>query len=119
MSGEVSARYVKGVGPKRAAILERLGIRTAEDILNHFPRSYIDRSAIVPIGEAKTGETVTIKAKVASCHKGRRRDRSAVVNVELDDGTGIVYATWFNQPYMYDQFKQGDIVKSVNGCATA
>lgn len=108
--GEVSARYIKGVGPKRALLLEGLGIRTAEDILYHFPRDYIDRSAVVPIGEADIGSIVTIKAAVVSRRKRRLKGRSSLVEVKLDDGTGTVHAAWFNQPYIFNAFKKGDIV---------
>ncbi len=108
--GEVSARYIKGVGPKRALLLEGLGIRTAEDILYHFPRDYIDRSSVVPIGEADIGSIVTIKAAVVSRRKRRLKGRSSLVEIKLDDGTGTVHAAWFNQPYIFNAFKKGDIV---------
>ncbi|HEX2394057.1 MAG TPA: hypothetical protein VHI78_01860, partial [Bacteroidales bacterium] len=49
---EQEIKYLKGVGPKRAELLEKeLGIRTCRDLLNFFPYKYIDRSKIYTIRE--------------------------------------------------------------------
>jgi len=110
LPSEVPIRYLKGVGPRRAEILERLDITTVQDVLLHFPRDYIDRSAVVPIGTSRVGESVTIKARVVSVKKRLLRNRSVIIEVRLEDDSGRVTATWFNAPYMYDRFREGDTV---------
>ena len=91
---------VKGVGPRRAALLEKLGIRTVEDLLKHFPRSYHDRRQITRIADLKLGERVTIRAEVVSTDVTYLRRRMCLAKALLKDASGTVWAAWFNQPYM-------------------
>ncbi|MCH9032667.1 MAG: hypothetical protein IIB00_10475, partial [candidate division Zixibacteria bacterium] len=60
LSLDSSVQYVKGVGPHRAAALSDIGVETVLDLLNYFPRGYIDRSNTVPIGEVQKDQVVTI-----------------------------------------------------------
>lgn len=54
----VPVQYVKGIGPKKSAVLERAGIRTVEDLLLHVPRRYIERSTVLSIAQLRQ-ETLT------------------------------------------------------------
>ena len=86
---------LKGVGPKRAAILEAEGIQTPGDLFDYFPRRYLDRSTIRKIGELRDGESVTVAGRVLQARlegSGPGRSRFRAV---LDDGTGSVELTWF------------------------
>jgi len=106
---EIPVRYVKGVGPARAEILARLDIATVEDLLYHFPRRYEDRSHFNPINKVKVGEYATIKGEVLT--SGLRRGRGlALFKMAVGDESGVIYAVWFNQPYMQKVFKSGDKV---------
>jgi ATP-dependent DNA helicase RecG len=60
------AQYLKGVGPRRAEQLERLGIRHARDLLYHIPRRYEDASTVTPIPHASVGMDVTVIGEVTS-----------------------------------------------------
>ncbi len=99
---------VKGVGPARARLLERLGVRTVRDALWHCPRTYKDRRTITPIGECREGDEVTAIGTITSVRRKRFTWRRSVVTVRLDDGTGALSLAWFNQPYLRDQFTRGD-----------
>ncbi|MCK5558390.1 MAG: DEAD/DEAH box helicase, partial [Candidatus Hydrogenedentes bacterium] len=88
------------MGPRRAALLEKLGIRTVEDLLKHFPRSYHDRRQITRIADLKLGERVTIRAEVVSTDVTYLRRRMCLAKALLKDASGTVWAAWFNQPYM-------------------
>lgn len=107
-----SVRYVKGIGPKRARDLARAGIHCLEDILYYFPRRYEDRSQFKAIGSIDVGATVTVKGEVLS-KKGRPgylRRGVDIFEISVADGTGRVFAVWFNRPYLNRYFKAGDQV---------
>ena len=99
---------VKGIGPARARLLARLGIRTVRDALWHCPRAYNDRRTITPIGACADGELATVIGTVTSVRRKRYYWRRSVVTLKLDDGTGELALVWFNQPYLREQFKRGD-----------
>lgn len=102
------AQYVKGVGPRRAAVLAKLGIETVEDLLHHVPRRYVDRSRILKIRDLNMGEHQTFSGKVVTQGFHRTKSGEAVFNLALTDGTGLVTCRWFNQPYLARAFKVGE-----------
>lgn len=92
---------LSGIGPKTAQTLEQLGLRTLEDLLYYFPRRYDDYSQMKPINRLKYGDEVSILANIKSAstrniHGGKRSMTEAIV----DDGTGALRITWFNQPWL-------------------
>jgi len=104
-----SVRYIKGVGPARAELLAKLGVFTVWDLLHHYPRVYQDRSTITPIEKLEAGTTATIRGTIVSVRRRRARGRvRTIVNVSVEDGTGMLRASWFNQPYLSQSFRKGD-----------
>ncbi len=89
-------QFIKGVGPKRAALLGARGIRRVEDLLLHFPRCYQDRSHFACLDSLRPGESYTIRARVYSSRLIRTRSRRSILDVVLTDGTSFVHAKWFN-----------------------
>ena len=85
---------LKGVGPRVAARLERLGIRTVQDVLFHLPMRYEDRTRVVPMGALRHGEHVVVQGEVelAEVRFGRRRS----LLVRISDGTGAVTLRFFH-----------------------
>ncbi len=107
----ISARYIKGVGPYRYTLLNKLGLFTLYDLLAHFPFRYEDRSNIKPISQLKIGESQTLKGEVLSARVIRTRYKKIrIFEMVVGDGSARIYATWFNQPYMRKFFKVGDSV---------
>ncbi|HXC61065.1 MAG TPA: ATP-dependent DNA helicase RecG, partial [Nitrospiria bacterium] len=101
-------QYIKGVGPQRARLLEKVGIRTVEDALYFLPRRYEDRGNLKPISQLISGESQTICGEVMAVDlvvTPRRGMR--ILELALQDKTGTVYAKWFNQPYLKNIFKKG------------
>ncbi|MDD5439727.1 MAG: ATP-dependent DNA helicase RecG [Candidatus Omnitrophica bacterium] len=100
-------RYLKGVGPKKAELLGRLGIQTVEDVLYYLPRRYEDRSRFTVIRDLKIGEYHSVRAKVLSLGMYRTKRQIPVFQVTLGDGTGLLYCLWFNMPFLKKNFHIG------------
>ena len=95
------------VGPKRVALLGQLGIATVGDLLHHFPRTYLDRSAITPMAEVQPGDTVTVEGAALRAKHVRLRGRMSLCEAVLEDGSGQLKATFFGRGYMAAQFTPG------------
>lgn len=100
-------QYIKGVGPKRAALFQRLGIHTMADLLFYFPRDYQDRSLITPIADLAYGEQAVIKGEVLSLTVLRPRPRMTVLKALVQDESGSIAGVWFNQAYLEKQLVRG------------
>ena len=85
---------LKGVGPKNAERLHRLGIESVQDLLFHLPTRYQDRTRIVPIGSLRPGDQAVIQGQVelAEVRYGRRR----ALLVRLADGSGGIILRFFH-----------------------
>jgi len=97
-----------GVGEKRAALLRKLGIETIEDLLTFFPRRLEDRSQRKAIRELVDGDSVTVVGEVRAKSRMRVRPHLELIKVAVDDGTGILFAIWFNQPWLWEEIRQGE-----------
>ncbi len=102
-----NVQYLKGVGPARARRLKRLGVSTIEDLLYFFPRDYQDRRRISPISSLKDGDFVAIRGEVLA--KGSRTTRGGkkLFQIVVDDGTGRIPCSWFNQAYLDNILRPG------------
>jgi ATP-dependent DNA helicase RecG len=101
-----SLQYLKGVGPRRAADLERVGLHTVEDLLYRFPIRYEDRGTTVTIASLRPGITASVTGEVVgSGVRPTRRPRFKIFELLLRDGSGALRAVWFNQPFLNDVFR--------------
>jgi len=106
-----SARDFPGVGPERAAQLERLKIFTLEDLLLHRPSRYEDRRHFISISELKLKEPATVRGKiVAQGLKYYSHRQKSIFEFVLDDGTARLHCRWWNLPFMEKYFQVGDEV---------
>nr|MDA8078477.1 hypothetical protein [Nitrospiraceae bacterium] len=103
----------RGIGPQRARILDRIGIRTINDALLYLPRRYDDRSNLCSISSIQEGHFATIRGTViASAVKPLRRGLR-IFELTVNDGTGLIRAKWFNQPFLKRNFRIGqDVILS-------
>ena len=105
---ELPIQFIKGVGPKRTLLLDRMGVRTVEDVLWCLPWRYEDRSMVTSIGQLSPGMTATVCGVVTDCTAKRSRvRRMSVVDVVVEDGSGRLQAVFFNQSYLEDMLKNG------------
>jgi ATP-dependent DNA helicase RecG len=107
LSLEFPIQYVKGVGPRRAHLLARLGINTVYDLLYHFPRRYEDRREVVPAAAAVPGTVAVLRGKVLAGEELKPRPGLTVVKMAVEDGSGLFYAVWFNQTHVLKAFPPG------------
>ena len=108
---EIDIRFAKGVGPKRALLLEKLGIRTIEDALWFLPWRYEDRSRIVSISQLVPGEKATIAGTIHQAKLRRtRRRHMTLFTMSVRDETGAVEVVFFNQSYLDSILKNGSRV---------
>lgn len=91
-------KYLKGIGPKRAELLDKnLGLKTYFDLLHHFPTSYIDRSSVYRIGDF-SGEmpTVQVKGRFISLTEQGEGAKLRLVGL-FTDGSGTMEVVWFRR----------------------
>ncbi len=102
-------QYIKGVGPKRARLLEKLGLKSIEDCLYFLPFRYEDRSRVVKIAQIGLGETVTLTGEVVQAGIARIGRRKKIFEVLIKDDTGSLRGKWFrfNETYMTERFQPG------------
>ena len=93
-------QFVKGVGPRRSAVLGARGIRTVEHLLLHIPKSYQDRANFVPLSSLRIGQDAAIHARVYRSRVIQTRTRGRILDVILTDGTSFAHAKWFHGGYL-------------------
>ena len=111
-------QFIKGVGPKRAKVLESLNIFTIKDLLYYFPRKYLDRTSLSTIGSINEGEEVNLVGRVKSVNL-RRMKKGNFVTANVADHTGSIRLMWFNAAdYIHQSLKVGDLL-AMNGKVAA
>lgn len=111
---EVDVMYVKGVGPKIAYMLNKLGIYTANDLISYFPRKHVDYSSRTLISALKEGETTTVFGYINSISIYNSAKGLSITKVSVKDESGKLDLTFFNakankfvQERMRSQFPKG------------
>lgn len=105
-----SIQYIRGVGPKRAQTLGRLGIHTVRNLLYYFPRTHQDRSRVEKISNLTSGTTAMVKGIVFNIKSFRTRGWKSIFEASVGDGTSILQVKWFNRPYQSEIFQVDDHV---------
>jgi len=102
-------RFLKGIGPKRAAQLEGLGLKTVEDLLYHLPFRYEDRRQIKKIYQAAVGREEGFLGRLIRLEKKYLPKRRHLILVgTLTDGTGGLELVWYHPtPYILKSLRQG------------
>ena len=95
-----SIQFVKGIGPKKAKLFEKLHIRTLRDALETYPRDYEDRTCITRIADIDAEDKYAIRAVVGTEPKVNRiRKGLTLVKCTIFDESGSLNVTYFNNPY--------------------
>ncbi len=103
-------KFLKGVGPKRAEALQRLGIRTAGDLLYHVPHRYLDATTVTPLARANVGQDATCVGRVVSTGVLPTRRGLRVFRAVLRDESGLLECAWPGRPFLERQIKKGQLL---------
>ena len=103
-----SVQFVKGIGPKKAKLFEKLHIRTLRDALETYPRDYEDRTVLTRIADLGAEDKYAIRAVVGTEPKvSRIRKGLTLAKCTIFDESGSLPVTWFNAPYVVAQLRVG------------
>ncbi len=109
---EQNIRYLKGIGPRRAVLFNKIGVKTIGDLLHYFPYRYQDRRNIKKIKDLKTEEASVIEGVVRSVNlkkfppfMRRKVKVKSIFEVILEDDSASIRCSWFNQAYLCDTIK--------------
>lgn len=109
--GDIDVKFVRGVGPKLAAVLNNLGIYTVADLLRHYPRRHLDFQNRLMIRDLVAGQEVTVFGTICSVGAFQsKKGNVSVLSVVIGDGTGTVTVTRFvggkSNKYLLDRYKE-------------
>ena len=107
---QTPVQYVPGVGPPRAALLEKLGIRTVLDLLLHVPHSVNDFTDLRPAHKLEKDLEQSVRGRVVDRDSRNLTKGRTLVGILLDCDGQFVRGTWFNQPWMLKKFRNDDQV---------
>lgn len=100
---------IRGVGPKTANLLKKLGIQTVKQLLCHKPTYYKDLSSVTPIYLLQKEQTAVVKATIMQAPKWGRRDRRfSLFSFSIGDGSGYLKVNIFNLPFLFEKYHVGD-----------
>ena len=102
-------KFVKGVGPNRVKLLNKLNIYSLEDLITYYPRNYEDRSKPKKIVDTVNGEETLIEAIVTSRMREIRTSKRnmTIYKLIVRDETDSCELVWYNQPYLKNMFEMG------------
>ena len=108
MDMERPIQMLPGIGPARAARLQKLGLETADDLLRWFPRQYEDRRTVYPVEGAPVGEKCCVAAVVVEAPRTTRITKGReVTHLRAADDSGMLYLTFFGQSYVRTALQVG------------
>jgi ATP-dependent DNA helicase RecG len=100
-------QYIKGVGPKRAAALEEIGIHEVSDLFYYYPRGYLDRSQIVRISGLRSCLAEVFRQEARRVRKSNR----LIFLLNVKDESGLLTCVWFEGYQWYkDAFEIGELL---------
>ncbi len=107
MELQTSLLELKGVGKKKYESLNRLGLFTVYDLLTYYPRTYEDRRILTPLAAVAVGEQQAVVGVIRRIAERRTGRGLHVLSVDIDDGTGFLQVTFFNQSFLKGKLRAG------------
>lgn len=100
-------KYIKGVGPSRVQLLNKVGIFTLNDLITYYPRAYEDRSKPKPIAECRNGDEALIEAVACGKISDTKLKGKTMQKLLVRDESTSCTIMWFNQSYLKSKFQIG------------
>ncbi len=101
-------QFLKGVGPRRAEALAKLGIQTARDLIYHAPHRYLDATTVTPIAKLAPGMEATAIGEVVSKGVIPTRRGLRLFQAVIRDPSGLIECSWPGQPFLDRAIRKGD-----------
>jgi ATP-dependent DNA helicase RecG len=105
-----TAQYVKGVGPSRYALLQKMELHTVGDLLFNFPRAYEDVSDCRAIVDLEPGVLQTVVGEIIEMDSRTTGSGKTMISVVITDGKQVLEGVWFNQAYVVRSLRYGQRV---------
>ena len=105
---QTDVTYIKGVGPKIAYLMNKLGIYTASDLLYYFPRKHVDYSTRTRIRDLKEGMSTTVFGTIKAVEAFTTKNNLGVIKVRIADGSGRLNLNFFaskSSKYVLERMK--------------
>ncbi len=102
-------QFLKGVGPAKAKIFDKLGIETIADLLEYFPRNWVFAPQPIKIKQIKPDRDVTIIALIEATDLMNFR-KPAIFEAMVADDTGLCRIIWFHGSYLQKQLNVGEVI---------
>lgn len=99
-------KFIKGVGDYRARLLAKLGLHTALDVMEFFPRSYLSRVLNPTLKDLQLGDVVSLTAEISWLDVHHSNKGKKILNVGVNDGSVGLVCVWFSYPASYEQIFQ-------------
>lgn len=103
----MNLKDIKFVSDKRILDLKKLSITTPEELINHFPRNYLDLTSVTPLKEAYNNDFVLTVATVEVEPRQSVGARIKYVKAYCSQGADTFSVVWFNQAYVINKLKSG------------
>ncbi|HET8656007.1 MAG TPA: OB-fold nucleic acid binding domain-containing protein, partial [Longimicrobiaceae bacterium] len=103
-------QFLRGVGPRRAEVLRKLGLITARDVLYHVPRRYEDASTLQAINTLEPGMEANVVGRVVSKGVLPTRKGLRIFQAMVKDRSGYIEASWPGQPFLDRVLRKGDLL---------
>ena len=101
-------QQISGIGPVFQRKLKKLGVKTVEDLIFHFPHRYEDFSNATPIAKIQFNGVSCIRGKILEIENTKTWKRKIVLTQAIvQDNSGAIKIIWFNQPYLPKVIKSG------------
>ncbi len=97
---DTEVQFLKGVGPRAAVAMKKVGLFTVGDVFFHIPRRYEDRRNIPSIAHVQVGQFVTVRGRITNVEARPTRGGMVILKALLRDRSGSISLTWFNQPWI-------------------
>lgn len=105
---DTPVQALRGIGPARAAALERLGVRTLRDLLLLEPRRYEDRRQRTSIAATRPGQFHVVEGRLTAVRTGRTLRGIPFCEATLQDASGSIRARWYRQAYLARSLRAGE-----------
>ena len=92
---EIDVAFVKGVGPKLAAIFNKLSIYTVKDLLEYYPKRYVDYEGRTKIKNLEAGMSVCIFGTIKKVNIRSTKNKLTVISLTISDGSGNIVISMF------------------------